>query len=319
MSLLPHLKSMKRRAAVAGLCALLVLTACASEEGGTEATSNPSLTANGPAERTMPAKGHERSGGGRGPKAPPPVTIRYHDQKARLEPWTFCYGNGCADGAPPANPLDVGSPDQVEVEYPLDGWTFRASFEPADEKCGRIQSVPLRRNDGGGFIVEPAGYADTYDVTLSGRGDGDLFVTFRWTTPHDGPLPRPSAYLGVITDDDELITSYGIEMSIKNLVKDFRSVKTRITVTAGNGDAIMFRPDRSGGCWPTGSLYWDGPNPKGHEAARLGDPPFTYEVDLVLDGGHYTGRGVWPDDEIRGSEPYVRLTFTPELPALRPR
>jgi len=38
-----------------------------------------------------------------------------------------------------------------------------------------------------GFVLKPIGAADTYDVTLFGKGDGDLEVTFRSTTPGDGP------------------------------------------------------------------------------------------------------------------------------------
>ena len=35
-------------------------------------------------------------------------------------------------------------------------------------------------------MLNPVGHADTYDVTLAGQGDGDLVVTFRWTTPRHG-------------------------------------------------------------------------------------------------------------------------------------
>ena len=37
-------------------------------------------------------------------------------------------------------------------------------------------------------------------MTLFGRGNGDLFVTFRWTTPSDGPMPVPEARLAVLAD-----------------------------------------------------------------------------------------------------------------------
>jgi hypothetical protein len=47
-----------------------------------------------------------------------------------------------------------------------------------------------------------------------------------------------------------------------------------------------------------------------------GDGPFTYEVELLLDGARYIAAATWPADEIVGNEPSVALRFTPDLPAL---
>lgn len=250
-------------------------------------------------------------------KAPPPVTIRFFDQSFDLKAWTYCYANGCADGSPPANPASVGNPDEVIVEFPLDDWSFKASFSPAGEKCGRVQTVPLEETDDGAFQLRPAGYADTYDVTLFGRGDGDLFVTFRWTTPRDGPLPEPRARLAVLANNDGAVDSYGVELEVSNLARTPRQTSATITVEASDGDALTFRAKRArGSCWPEGTVYWDGPDDNGLAAAMLGDRPFTYRVELTLDGERYVARATWPDDEIRGNEPSVSLDFTPNLPAL---
>jgi len=118
---------------------------------------------------------------------PPPVTVRYGDRSLDLSAWTYCFGNVCADDFPPAPPPDVGSPEAVIVEFPLEGWSFTATFVPASGECVRAERVRLDPTGLGLFVLEPVGRADTYDVTLAGQGDGDLFVTFRWTTPRDGP------------------------------------------------------------------------------------------------------------------------------------
>ena len=73
------------------------------------------------------------------------------------------------------------------VEFPLQGWSFTATFVKVSGTCERSQRVQLRASAGGGFVLKPVGAADTYDVTLFGNGDGDLEVTFRWKTPRDGP------------------------------------------------------------------------------------------------------------------------------------
>jgi hypothetical protein len=66
-------------------------------------------------------------------------------------------------------------------------WSFIATFVPADGKGQRAQRVGLDPSGDGRFMLVAVGATDTYDVTLFGKGDGDLVVTFRWTTPRDGP------------------------------------------------------------------------------------------------------------------------------------
>jgi hypothetical protein len=294
----------------------VVLGACSADQAETL----------GPPERTRattetdepdnePTKVSEANEPG-GLQAPPPVTVRYFDRSIDLEAWTYCYRNGCADGAPPAHPFEVGSPTEVYVEYPLPDWSFKASFTPSGEDCGRQQQVSLERTENG-FVLRPAGHPDTYDVTLMGRGDGDLFTTFQWTTQTKGPLPKPRARLAVLADHDGAVDSYGVELELSNLAETPRHATAEITVIADNGDTIGFTAERaSTRCLPEGTVYWDGPDDQGVAATRLGEGPFTYKVKLVLDGERYWARARWPRDEIRGNEPSARLDFKPGLPAL---
>lgn len=252
-----------------------------------------------------------------GLKAPPPVTVGYFDESIDLYAWTYCYKNGCADGAPPDNPHDVGSPEEIVVEFPLSEWSFEASFSPAGKKCGRIQQVPLETTSEGNFLLRPAGYADTYDVTLFGRGNGDLFTTFRWTTPTDGPLPKPKARIAVVSGNNGNVDSYGVELTLENLKETPERARATITVVASNGQSLTFEahPARER-CFSEGTVYWDRPDDKGLEAAALGGGPFTYKVNVVLDGVRYNATASWPSDQIPGNHPSVRLDFSPSLPAL---
>jgi hypothetical protein len=250
--------------------------------------------------------------------APPPVTVYFFDESVALQAWTYCFGNLCADGSPPAAPADVGRPEQVLAEFPLPDWSFTASFQPAGEPCGRIQEAPLDSAADGRFLVRPVGYAGTYDVTLFGRGPGgDLFTTFRWTTPSDGPLPEPSSRLAVLADHDGGVDSYGVELELANLVRRPKEATARITVRSADGAELTFDATRSREeCFPEGTVYFDGPDAKGVEAAGLGEGPFTYRVEVVLDGSRHIAEAVWPRDEIEGNEPSVALEFSPSLPAL---
>ncbi|HEX9993974.1 MAG TPA: hypothetical protein VGB14_13680 [Acidimicrobiales bacterium] len=249
--------------------------------------------------------------------APPPVTVRAGTTELELRPWTYCYGNGCADGIPPSDPPDVGATDRVEVAYPLPGWRFGATFRAVGSECPRQQEVALEHEADGTWSLGPAGPAGTYDVTLFGQGDGDLFVTFRWTTPRDGPMPTPAARLAVVADHDGRPDSYGVELELSSLAATPDEAVATVTVRAANGRSTTFTATRAPGCIAEGTVYWDGPDADGLAAAALGDPPFTYEVEVVLDGTRHRATAVWPDDQIEGNEPSVALAFDPALPALR--
>ncbi|HVF53928.1 MAG TPA: hypothetical protein VNC78_10055 [Actinomycetota bacterium] len=308
--------ALKRRSSirsVLGVCLVLILGACGQAPTGRTATprEDPSETTPLPPQPTR---------GDRDLDKPPPVTIRYAEQSSELEAWTYCFGNVCADGSPPADLVDVGNVPEVFVEFPLPGWTFEASFTPSGEACGRVITVPLEQTGGGASVLRPAGYADTYDVTLFGRGGGDLFVTFRWTTPTDGPLPKPEARLAVLADHDGGVDSYGVELAISNLAETPKSATATVTVRAEDGDSLSFVAEQSNArCQAEGSIYWDGPDDEGLAAARLGGDSFIYEVELLLNGVRHSATARWPEDEIRGNEPSVALEFEPPLPALEPR
>lgn len=248
---------------------------------------------------------------------PPPVTVRSPTNVVTLDPWTYCYGQGCADGVPPTEPLDIGHAPAVTVDYPLPGWNFTADFSPAGVECPRVQTVALEPNPDGTSTLTPAGHAGTYDVTLWGRGDGDLYVTFRWTTPRDGPLPEPDARLAIVGDGDgSSLHAYGVGLMLSNLATTPTEASATITVRSEGGDAVTFAATRASDCLAEGTVYWDGPDEQAVAAAALGPPPFTYDVDVVLDGSRHTATATWPDDEVVGNEPNVALEFAPPLPAV---
>jgi hypothetical protein len=255
-----------------------------------------------------------------GPVGPPPVTVSGGGRSIELEAWTYCFGNGCADGFPPANPPDLGAAPRIEIDFPLDGWTFEAEFTPVGQACPRRQMVPAEQTGAQTHALEPAGLADRYDVMLFGRGQGegggDLFVTFRWTTPIDGPMPVPRARLAILADHDGVVDSYGVELELAELAATPVEATAEVTVTAANGRAVTFELVRAPGCIAEGTIYWDGPDQPGLEAATLGPAPFTYDAVVTLDGVQHTATATWPDDEIAGNEPSVSLDFTPPLPAL---
>lgn len=160
-------------------------------------------------------------------------------------------------------------------------------------------------------------------MTLFGQGNGDLAVSFEWTTTVDGPFPEPEAQIGVLADHDGSVDSFGVELSVTNLASTPTNAQATITVTAADGNSLTFDPlPRTLGPDCTsieGSVAWNGPLEHGVAAAALGPPPFTYDVTVTLDGVAHRAIATWPDEQIAGSEPYVGLDFDPPLPALGDR
>jgi hypothetical protein len=119
------------------------------------------------------------------PKRPNPERGLIGCRRRTVHPrWSYCFEDVCVPGFPPTAPPHIGDPDIVVVEFAPSEWSFIATFVPADGKCQRAGLDP---SGDGRFMLVPVGATETYDVTLFGKGDGGLVVTFRWTTPRDGP------------------------------------------------------------------------------------------------------------------------------------
>ena len=208
----------------------------------TPATTAPSTTGSSP-DSTAPTSPPTAPMLTTGLPGPPAVAVHNGATTFELEPWTYCFEATCADGFPPDPLPTVGSGDQLEVIFPLEGWSFDASFQRGGDHCARTQTIPLERTRPTSFVLGPAGPAGTYTVTLFGRGDGNLFVSFEWTTTADGPMPEPDAYVGVLADNDGRVDSYGVELVLTNLAATAVSATATITITASNGRSLTFDPD----------------------------------------------------------------------------
>lgn len=296
-----------RRSAI-GVAVLLAVAGCAGDEVTTVTGDEP-------------PDAEQRRDIGTEIERPPDVIVRGGGTEAALEPYTFCWGSVCADGVPPDRPPDVGSPAELEVEFPEPNWTFTAEFKRAGDACARVQTAELKAASPTTHRLVPHGAAGSYDVDLFGRGDGDLFARFRWTTPVDGPAPVPEAWVSVLADNDGEVDSYGVELTVANLESSPERAAAQITVTAAGGEEHTFEPTLTSlapeECDAVeGQLFWRGADADGQRAAELGDPPFSYTVDLELDGTSYVGTATWPDDEHPDRAPAVPLTFDPPLPRL---
>ena len=88
-----------------------------------------------------------------------------------------------------------------------------------------------------------------------------------------------------------------------------------ITLTAADGASRTLAPMHpTRDCMGEGQLFFRGPDSLVQGLEDLGPFPYSYTVKLTMDSTTYTGTAVYPDDEIKGLEPYTALTFDPPLP-----
>ena len=252
----------------------------------------------------------------------PPLTLDLDGRRVPLEPWTTCYSKGgsgvCADGAPRPPYLDVGRTETVAFSFPETGWEFEATFrEDRGRDCVRSITVPVRKTSERTWAVHPAGPAGTWLVDVFGRGpQGDVITTFRWTTSEDGRLPGPpTGSAGVLADHDGELDSYGVEIGVEDLAAQPRKASASVTVTSADGLSVTLDTRREGPCSSEGSLWFTASDDEGRKATTLGAGPFSYVVELNLDGVAYRGLGEWPTGETEDIAPHVPLTWTPALPA----
>jgi hypothetical protein len=155
---------------------LMAAAAACGSEGITTATGSPP-TIDAASQVTGPVQPPDHP-------EPPPVRITGDGVELSLVPWTYCWtdlgGTGiCADGSPPTDPEIARGFGPLEVDFPVDDWSFEVSYTPSGVIGAPAAEVA------GEVLVRPDP-TTTYDVTLMGRSapgavpSGDVIVTFRW-------------------------------------------------------------------------------------------------------------------------------------------
>jgi hypothetical protein len=261
---------------------------------------------------------------------PSPVVLLLPSSNVELRPWAYCWTGPprrsglssavCPNGAPenPAQLDAVGPAEAVDFWFGMPGWDFEAAFSEIGPACPRRHTIDATATSDRTFHLQPAGPAGRYQVDLFGRGGtGSVSASFVWTTPRAGPIEQPEAYIALVTDSGDRLTSYGLEVGVSDLGFQPRRADVRVTATAANGRSTTLDATREGHgdeCSEQGAVFFHGDDSSAHKVARLGPAPFTYRVVLSLNGDEYIGTGVWPRDEQPDQAPNTTLTFDPPLP-----
>jgi hypothetical protein len=308
--------------AMVAVAAIAIGTQTLGSDDPTDA-ADPAASSPSPTETQRPEPTYEWS------EKPSPVVLRLAGRDLELKPWSYCWDGPpdrkgfspgiCVDGYAQTKDLEgVGSPDSVDFWFGVTDWGFQATFTELGVDCPRQHTVQATRTDDQMFRVDPAGPAGRYRVDLFGRGRyGSVSTSFLWTTPADGPTDQPTADIALISGDGDELWAYQLEVGVQDLAFQPREADVEVTVTSANGRSMSLDAEQEehGNCYAEGSLFFRGGEDPAQQAAQLGPPPFTYQVQLILDGRRYLGTAVWPRDEKPDEAPNTVLSFDPPLPA----
>ena len=295
------------------------LAACGQESSTPTATDEPTPD-------------HDSGRGGPQPMGgPPPLTLHRPEGVVDLDAYTWCYHDqsgvvGCADGARPQDPPQTTSDGPLTFSFPLDGWSFTADFRVPGKPDGcdrylRADGVP---QGDGTYVVPALGPAGRLQVDISGWADegGDVFTALDWTTTSDstetsvargevGLLGPPSVY------EDRELEGYGPSLSLTGLAEEPSQGTADVLLSDGSASATYpMKRSRRDSCPGDGAVSFSGDAmDESLDLPALGDPPYSYEVHLTMDGRSYTGTGRWPDDLKPPNANSLALTWSPQLPA----
>jgi len=244
--------------------------------------------------------------------------IRYADTELRLAPTSWRLGDESSESTQDTPPSIDGA-DELYVFSPVAGWFiyFDQYTGRSPRVCDGIAVVPEVEDLGGGWsVIRPGGPDGAYSLSIyaaSGPGggpNGDMTGLITWNVSNGTPLPPPSATISVLRDDDGTLDAWDVTVSVANLDPPTGNVSALVTVTSAEGRSTIFRPEPTGGCsYGYLTLASGLDDIEALEVLSLGSTPYTYTVQLVIEGTTYVGTAQYtegPND--------VPLEFTTPLP-----
>lgn len=264
---------------------------------------------------------------------PPPLVLRTQAGTVRLPAWAYCYSRqrgeevvgSCGDGGPPRPPPRIETDGSASFTFAGEDWRFVAEFRPVGE-LGAPQCRPRLRTqvgkEGDDYVIPALGPAGVWDVDVSGRSrtdaGNDLITTFRWVTSADSGLVPP-AWAAVKFQTPPSArprqAAYGPDVRLEGLFPEPSTASVMFTVTSEGGETRSFALAQGEDDCAADGLVTFGPSATPEEPDVVGDGPFAYRLDVVLDGTAYVGEASWPDDlESPGNSDVLVTSWEPPLP-----
>ena len=172
------------------------------------------------------------------------------------------------------------------------------------------------RHEGDRYVIPAVVPAGAWDVDVFGRGGtrqrpvrhvplGDRLRRGRGAGDGHGVFVGPPS-LGTP------MTAPAPTVRLRGLTTEPAEARGRLRLTASGGEELAFVLELAAErCTRDGVITFVTPTGPS-EIDLTGAPPFTYAVDVTLDGVTSTGTGSWPDDLVaNGNE--LELTFDPPI------
>lgn len=210
-------------------------------------------------------------------------------------------------GTDVASPPDIGSPDRVYVFVPIGEWSFGPATMytgNAMHSCSGITvDADYEELGNGWYEITPHGPAGAYTLEFAaGSGPtsglsprtGGMTGSVLWTTTPaqaDAPLGQPEVSMSLLTDESGTLEASDLQLEIANVYPPV-DVELTVTVTAANGEALTFQPESTGVCIGS-SINFVVSYPETQRVLQLGDAPFTYDVELSMNGETHRGSAEW--------------------------
>ncbi|MBB3044651.1 hypothetical protein [Nocardioides soli] len=279
-------RSRRRAAGIAAAAVAVCAVGAAALANGASAPSGPAeAPPTATAAATPPPLAVPPSGSG---GTPPPVVVRGDGPQAEAWQGSYCWGTRCVDMiSPPWDELPVlGAVARAEAGFADVGATWSVSLL-GERRCA-VYPVLLTPTGDGRYDLTPSGPGGEYQVSLfvQPSAGGDTSGAARWTTPgavapmswahlhQNGPYEGGSGTVQVVLDGAAVDGAVGGTVSVTGSERS-ETFDLRVGDQGCAGDRYVLLTARG---------VVDA------EVDGLGDGPFRYDVDVVVDGAHHRAR-----------------------------
>lgn len=187
-------------------------------------------------------------------EAPEHFVVRYGETELQLAPFAWSIGeqSGTHDEEPPS----IGSPEEIFVFVPIDGWGQLGASQYSGESMYSCDGVTVGAQitdlGRGWYSLRPQGPAGEYTLEIDagswpgtgpGSPNGTMTAALRWTVATDtdyAEMEAASAYMSLVAETDGVLEAGDLMPEVINLFPPTVDVDATVTVSARGAESLTF-------------------------------------------------------------------------------